>query len=199
MLTRTELEIMKQLGAELFHLRRHKKRAVGREGSRMVWHRRRGWTLLGSGHYGEAWSHCACPDSVVKISGPASWGKLGREHYRYNTYALDAWPVFARHCMAHPHKNLPAILHFEQVSPSMAWAIMPRYGFVESSMSENFRRKVSDALRGLNPVHQPAADEWLWPLRQMCDALEFTVDVHHGNVMRDTHSNEFILTDPFST
>lgn len=81
--------------------------------------------MLGSGYYGEAWQHEDYPEWVVKVSGYAGWAyehPLDQEPDR-----LDAWPVFARHCAAEPHKNLPKIVHLEQMTERMTWAIMPLY------------------------------------------------------------------------
>lgn len=195
MLTPAEFAQLKRLGAELFHARRHKRRAVQRATARIDPLIPNAWVLQGSGHYGEAWSHSAFPDHVVKLSGPASWGNVRHIHNTaYSMYALDAWPVFARHCMAHPHAHLPAILHFEQVSQGMAWAIMPRYTACPWQVSANFRDEVEAGLTG----SKDSAD-WLWPLAQMVDALEFNADIHAGNVMLDPRSGAMVLTDPFST
>ena len=68
-----------------------------------------GWKKIGCGHFGEAWEHEDHPGYVVKISGRAGFG----DNLVYSKKPrLDGWPTFAQHCQAHPHPNLPKILHF---------------------------------------------------------------------------------------
>lgn len=146
-----------------------------------------GWTLIGTGHFGEAWVHDEHPDLVLKISGPAGWGGGYRAyvgdigHTRY-----DAWPVYARYCMQNPGLHLPKIYHLEQVSRGIAWGVMPRYNDGDTIARDAARRALRGGSHGLAGV------------RQMRDAMGLSVDVHEGNVMRCPETNDWILTDPFS-
>lgn len=173
-------------------VRRHKMR---RNGARHCPELFIQWTCIGSGHFGEAWAHDDYPDLVLKISGRAGWG-ASREHgyYGMDCSRLDAWPVFARHCMAHPHMHLPTVLHVRDVSPGMTWGVLKRLhkkgGYTDVY---EFIRVCERALAGLS-----VGPQWLWPLRQMVDALGVEVDVHSGNVMYDMEAECFVLTDPFS-
>jgi len=193
----TELEAFIRVAGQFFQLRRHKHSASCRveilRESYGCWYR------LGSGFYGEAWAHTGFYGLVLKISGPAGWGcpTLNQPHWSaadYGGMRLDAWPLFARHCMAHPYKNLPEIMHFEQVTQRMAWAVMPRYDVVYCMPYGAM--EVRNALEGdaLGPVA-----EWIWPLVQMASGLHIEVDLHTNNVMEDPVTGEWIILDPFST
>ena len=146
-----------------------------------------GWTLIGTGHFGEAWVHADHPDLVLKISGPAGWGggyraydeDIGVTHY-------DAWPIYARYCMQNPGRHLPKIYHLEQVSRGIAWGVLPRYDEGDTSTADAARRALRDGSHGLAEV------------RQMRDAMGLSVDVHDGNVMVCPETGDWILTDPFS-
>lgn len=174
-------------------VRRHKMRRNGaRHCPELLAH----WECLGSGHFGEAWGHCDYPDLVLKISGRAGWGNSRVHDGEYGTDCarLDAWPVFARHCMAHPHKHLPTVLHVQGVSQGMTWGVMRRltpHAWITGV--DEFMRKCMRALSG-----RSIGPQWLWPLRQMVDALGVEVDLHMGNVMYDMEAKCLVLTDPFS-
>ena len=152
-----------------------------------------GWTKVGSGFFGEAWEHEDHPGYVVKISGRAGFGAGDM----YDTKpSLDGWPTFAQHCQAHPHPNLPKILHFERLSVGVSFGIMPRYEEINPSYGSDADAIVSqwrDYLEG-----GKGAPEWLWPIVGMGDALCMSVDLHGGNVMMDMDTGEYIMTDPFS-
>lgn len=174
-------------------VRRHKMRRKGTPSCPEISER---WELLGSGHFGEAWAHEDYPDLVLKISGRAGWGSA-RVHYGeygVDCSRLDAWPVFARHCMAHPHRHLPTVLHVHGVSQGMTWGVLNRLystgGYIDKL---EFIGVCERALAG-----DDFGPQWLWPLRQMVDALGVEVDVHTGNVMYDEEADCFVLTDPFS-
>lgn len=173
-------------------VRRHKMR---RNGGRYCPELLAPWTFLGSGHFGEAWEHVDYPGLVLKISGRAGWGS-SRVHSEYGTDCsrLDAWPVFARHCMAHPHRHLPTVLHVQDVSQGMTWGVLNHlYSSGGYTDKHEFINVCERALAGRN-----VGPKWLWPLRQMVDALGIEVDVHSGNVMYDIEAGCYVLTDPFS-
>lgn len=112
---------------------------------------------------------------------------------------LDAWPVFARHCMAHPHKHLPTVLHMQDVSQGMTWGVLRRLTPVRGALGER-AQDVSRFITKCRVVLSGgvAGPQWLWPLRQMVDALGVEVDVHRDNVMYDKAAECIVLTDPFS-
>lgn len=153
------------------------------------------WECIGRGHFGEAWEHTAFPGLVLKISGRAGWG-ASREHgyYGLDCSRLDAWPVFARHCMAHQHMHLPTVLHLQDVSQGMTWGVLRRLHSAHASTGvHEFITSCEGALVG-----HISGPKWLWPLRQMVDALGVEVDVHRDNVMYDREADCLVLTDPFS-
>lgn len=155
------------------------------------------WRKLDYGHFSQVWSHKEYPELVCKISGPAGWAcdeVVSTASQRYGNIALDAWPVYARHCQAHPHPNLPKIMHFVQHNQSLAWGIMPWYS-EDTCGSLEFRHMVCRVLDGTESTNKA----WLWPLRTMVEALNINVDLHEHNVMYDEESEEFVLTDPFSS
>lgn len=167
------------------------------------WHtlaRGTGWHVLGQGHYAVAMEHKDHKGQVLKMSGRAGYGDGPSAEYKApgeKRARLDAWPVFARHCQAHPHKNLPKILHFEQVSKGRSWAVLPRYVEGTKVSSRKFsadRHRIVSAFDNASP-----AEQWMWPILNMQDALGFTVDLHGGNTMYDPVTGECIVTDPFST
>lgn len=152
-----------------------------------------GWTRLGSGHFGEAWEHADHLGLVVKISGRAGFGEsCGRTDIEPS---LDGWPTFAQHCLAHPHPNLPKILHFERLTVGISFGIMPHYKSIDPYSEDAGDEIVSewrDYLEGAK-----GAPEWMWPIIGMRGALGMRVDLHSGNVMLDD-TGEYIMTDPFS-
>ena len=152
-----------------------------------------GWEQIGSGHFGEAWEHADHPGYVVKISGRAGFG----DHSVYSKKPrLDGWPTFAQHCQAHPHPNLPKILHFERLSVGVSFGIMPFYEEInpsDGSADDAIVVQWGDYLDGT-----PGAPAWMWPIIGMRDALCMRVDLHGGNVMMDMDTGEYIMTDPFS-
>lgn len=153
-----------------------------------------GWERLGHGHFGEAWEHEDHLGLVVKISGRAGFGAdFGRPD---SEPPLDGWPTFAQHCLAHPHPNLPKILHFERLTVGISFGIMPYYRSLDTSSVDADAEIVSewrDYLEGAK-----GAPEWMWPIIGMRGALGMRVDLHGGNVMRDADTGEYIMTDPFS-
>jgi len=163
---------------------------------------RRGmWLRVGAGHYGEAWAHDNWPNLILKISGRASWGNAWLDVDACTgdqpiwCKRLDAWPVFARHCQAHPHPMLPKIMHFEQVTQGMSWAIMPRYQkyygpdvWGDDSEVQAIAQKLAGKMT--------CPEQWMWPLIQMADALNMSVDLHSHNVMM--HCEQLVIIDPFS-
>lgn len=150
-----------------------------------------GWQRIGAGHFGEAWQHQDYPDLVLKLSGFAGFG----QDCQYDTVdapALDAWPVYARHCQAHPHEHLPEILHFEQPSQRIAWAIMPVYLSVDEAAEQQDWLWVREAI-----LDGDTDADWLWPIIGMQESLRFTVDLHDANVMFKPDGT-YVITDPFS-
>ena len=145
------------------------------------------WEKLGYGLFGEAWAHEDYPDLVVKISGREGFGPGARSRREPD---LDGWPVFAEYCAAHPHPNLPNIMHFERLSPGVSFGIMPRY---EKLKDCAIAYKWSCYLEGTK-----GAPAWMWPIIGMRGALNMVVDLHGGNVMLDPATGEYIMTDPFS-
>ncbi|HVH93263.1 MAG TPA: hypothetical protein VM783_18000 [Candidatus Acidoferrum sp.] len=168
-----------------FHVRRHKKAIKGGyedvKASPGI-----GWKRLGAGCYGEAWEHADWPGLVLKISGPMYWGYDSRDVES----RPDAWPILARHAMAHPSPHLPNIMHFVQYNARMAWGIMPKY--IPCNYIPEDAMHVQGCLNG-----DETDEEWLWPLQQMCQALDLCVDLHSENVMLD-HDGTYIITDPFT-
>lgn len=152
-----------------------------------------GWEQIGSGHFGEAWEHESHLGCVVKISGRAGFGDnfVGTEKP-----SLDGWPTFAQHCQAHPHPNLPKILHFERLSMGISFGIMPFYEKIDTSYGSDDYTIVSQWRGYLDGT--PGAPAWMWPIIGMRGALGMRVDLHGGNVMMDMDTGEYIMTDPFS-
>ena len=149
-----------------------------------------GWEKLGAGGFGEAWAHEDHFGYVVKISG-REW--FGTDERIYNEPALDGWPTFAQHCQAHPHPNLPKIMHFERLSLGVSFGIMPWYETIDPFRDADIVDDWCYYLEGGR-----GAPEWLWPIIGMRGALGMRVDLHSGNVMRDPVTHEYIMTDPFS-
>ena len=151
-----------------------------------------GWTMLGCGHFGEAWEHEDHLGLVVKISGRAGFGESrGRADRKPS---LDGWPTFAQHCLTHPHPNLPKILHFERLTVGVSFGIMPYYKSIDAhNVDGGIVSEWCDYLEGAK-----GAPEWMWPIIGMRGALGMRVDLHSGNVMRDDDTGEYIMTDPFS-
>ena len=154
----------------------------------------KGWEALGSGFYGEAWSHEDYPGLVVKISGRAGFGVPDCVPSREPS--LDGWPVFAEHCLANPHPNLPKIMYFERLSLGISFGIMPYYVPIETHVDDDAAEILDrwrDYLEG-----DCGAPKWLWPMIGMRAALGMRVDLHSGNVMKDPNTGAYIMTDPFS-
>ena len=152
-----------------------------------------GWTKLGIGYFSEAWEHYDHLGYVVKISGRADFGG-GALHDEKPS--LDGWPTFAQHCQAHPHPNLPKIMHFERLSVGISFGIMPYYISIDPH-GETADGEIVSQWRGYLDGGK-GAPEWMWPIIGMCGALGMTVDLHGGNVMMDDGTGEYIMTDPFS-
>lgn len=152
-----------------------------------------GWDKIGRGHFGEAWEHDDHLGYVVKISGR---GGFGCNSVAYEKPKLDGWPTFAQHCQAHPHPNLPKILHFERLSVGVSFGIMPFYEEINPSSGSAASAIVSQWLDYLDGT--PGAPAWMWPIIGMSGALGMRVDLHSGNVMMDMDTGEYIMTDPFS-
>ena len=149
-----------------------------------------GWKKLGAGAFGEAWEHADHPGYVVKISGRAGFGT---NTLTCEEPSLDGWPTFAQHCQAHPHPNLPKIMHLERLSVGFSFGIMPYYKTIDPGSGAAIADKWSNYLEGGR-----GAPAWMWPIIGMRGALGMWVDLHSGNVMRDAFTGEYIMTDPFS-
>ena len=153
-----------------------------------------GWSMLGSGWFGEAWEHADYPGLVVKVSGRAGFGRKTS----YDAYDVDdglhadSWQVFAQYCHKHPHEHLPKIMHFERINAAVAWAIMPKYRHCSHYKQDVLRCKWQAWLNG-----ERDAPEWLWPIIGMASSLCMEVDLHSYNVMQDSDGT-LIMTDPFS-
>ena len=152
-----------------------------------------GWTMLGAGHFGEAWEHYDYLGYVVKISGRSHFGA---GIIRDAKPSLDGWPTFAQHCQANPHPNLPKILHFERLSVGVSFGIMPYYSSIDTD-GVAADDEVVCAWRGYLGGGK-GAPEWMWPIIGMRGALGMVADLHSGNVMKDNDTEEYIMTDPFS-
>ena len=152
-----------------------------------------GWRDIGSGYYGEAWLREDYPGLVVKISGRAGFGTNA---ISCTEPELDGWPVFAEHCLANPHPNLPRIMYFERLSLGVSFGIMPRYEAIdeEGYDDEEILGEWRDYLEGGR-----GSPSWMWPIIGMRSALGMRVDLHSGNVMLDRNTGEYIMTDPFSS
>ena len=153
----------------------------------------KGWSDIGSGYYGEAWSHEDYPELVVKISGRAGFG-LGPEYVAVSNHepSLDGWPVFAEHCLANPHPHLPRIMYFERLSLGISLGIMPYYVPLDPDdcwVLDEWREYL-DGVAG--------APKWMWPIIGMRGALGLRADLHGDNVMKDPNTGNCIMTDPFS-
>lgn len=153
----------------------------------------KGWRMLGSGYYGEAWAHEDYAGLVVKISGRAGFGT---GYMRDARPGMDGWPVFAQFCQYSPHKNLPKVHHFERLSLGASFGIMPEYTSISYDYTVKQERQAREWRRMLDGERTP--ESWLWPLCQMREGLKVGVDLHMGNVMLDEVSGELIITDPFS-
>lgn len=154
-----------------------------------------GWDTVGSGYYGEAWSHKDYPELVVKISGRSGFGLESADMPRREP-SLDCWPVFAEHCFANPHPNLPKIMYFERLSLGISFGIMPYYVPIEEHVYED-DAEILDRWRGYLEGDR-GAPKWLWPVIGMRYALGMKVDLHGGNVMKNPDTGDYIMTDPFS-
>ena len=154
----------------------------------------KGWSDIGSGFYGEAWSHEDYQGLVVKISGRAGFGLESADMYSREP-SLDGWPVFAEHCFANPHPNLPKIMYFERLSLGISFGIMPYYVPIETDVDED--AEILDRWCGYLEG-DCGAPKWMWPIIGMRDALGMAVDLHSGNVMKDPNTGAYIMTDPFS-
>lgn len=154
-----------------------------------------GWSMLGSGLYGEAWEHADYPGLVLKVSGRAGFGANAPGTRRWAPGA-DCWQVYAQYCHKYPHEHMPEILHFERINASVAWAIMPKYkpiGYGHGLNEEHTRVQWRDWLNG-----DHGAPEWMWPVIGMASSLHMTIDLHSRNIMvRD--DGTLVMTDPFST
>lgn len=150
-----------------------------------------GWHKLGSGWFGEAWEHYNYPGLVVKVSGRSGFGRKTSYNADDELHA-DSWQVYAQYCHKHPHEHLPKIMHFERVNAAVAWAIMPKYSTHTSYSDDVLRLKWQGWLNG-----ERDAPEWMWPIIGMASSLYMQVDLHSGNVMRDSDGT-LIMTDPFS-
>jgi hypothetical protein len=150
-----------------------------------------GWVYLSSGHFSRVYAHLEFPDYVVKVSGPAHFGELSRGIPQRRA-RQDAWPTYAEYCRDNPHKHLPEILHFERMSMSFAWGIMPRYYKAPPTKSGRVASRWHAYLNEEEP-----APEWLWPIIGMCRSLNMQIDLHDENVMLDKNGI-MKLTDPFS-
>ena len=155
-----------------------------------------GWSMLGSGFFGEAWEHADYPGLVVKVSGREGFGLQGAYTFDMIEYGpspcFDSWQVYAQYCHKHPHEHLPKIMHFERINAAVAWAIMPKYRSYYEHEHETQRLLWKGWLNG-----DRDAPEWLWPIIGMASSLSLKVDLHGGNVMLDSADN-LIMTDPFS-
>ena len=153
----------------------------------------KGWSDIGSGFYGEAWSHEDYPGLVVKISGRSGFGVAA---VNSREPSLDGWPVFAEYCLANPHPNLPKIMYFERLSLGISFGIMPHYVPIDTHVddeADEILREWRDYLEGYGD-----APKWMWPIIGMRGALGLSVDLHSGNVMKNPDTGDYIMTDPFS-
>ena len=175
-----------QLAERAFHVLRHHQR----RGFTMP----AGWFLVGEGWYSRVYGHVGFLEHVLKISGPAYFGYARHSNVGADKRNYDAWPMFARHCQAHPHEHLPEILAFQQVSRSVSWGVMPRYESVHCPAAD-IAIDPRDHLRKALNERVPAFG-WEIPLIQMQQELGYTVDLHDGNVMWD--GQNIRIVDPFS-
>ena len=155
----------------------------------------KGWADIGSGFYGEAWSHEDYPGLVVKISGRAGFGVESAEMCSREP-SIDGWPVFAEHCFANPHPNLPKIMYFERLSLGISFGIMPYYVPIEAHVDED-ADEVLYRWRGYLEG-DCSAPKWMWPIIDMIGDEGMVVDLHEGNVMKNPDTGDYIMTDPFS-
>lgn len=148
-----------------------------------------GCTKLGKGHFGEAW--LVEPGLVLKISGPAGWGKHESSRHNMQWYEglRDAWPLFVEHCKGNPSKHLPRVYYTERLTSYITFAIM-----------EELKEGGDDATRyqweryiETMPTDCPA---WLLPIGEMAAAGR-SLDLHSDNVMVRADGT-MVLTDPFS-
>lgn len=156
----------------------------------------KGWREIGSGWYSIVYQHKDYPDLVLKISGPTDWGFGVQDRMRTSSsVSADAWPIFAEHCLANPAPNLPNIIHIERVSQNFTWAVMPKY-LPSDTLSSQQIAEFEDVKAELYAAE--SGRDWLWPIIQMKAAMNMIIDLHDGNVMMDSQTGKFILTDPFS-
>ena len=187
--------------AKFVAVRRTKHRHKARISATAEYHAH--WHRIGCGHYGEAWVNSAWPEYVLKVSGRAGWGD---DYWRYDAYyyegnapRLDAWPTFAKHCLDNPNKHLPKIMHYEETSRGVSWAIMPKY----NKFTDYGTPDVVDHLTWAfgNPdeaLENEGADYWVNKLVQVGEVNQFTYDMHWGNFMCDKDGT-VVIVDPFST
>lgn len=150
------------------------------------------WTMLGAGHYGEAWEHAMYPGLVMKISGPAGWG----EDYKRACDGAsnnDIWPEYAQACMQNPHENLPKVHHLEHHG-KLAWGVLPRYDaapgyMVASEVVQRFKLAMRREIE---------AEYWMLPILDVTRLENCTLDMHSGNIMQDPDTGCVVITDPFS-
>ena len=182
-------------------VRRTKRRHKARISTTAEYHAH--WSRIGNGHYGEAWVNSAWPEFVLKVSGRAGWGddywRYDADDYGGDAPRLDAWPTFAKHCIDNPNKHLPKIMHYEETSRGVSWAVMPRYIKVDSWGTPAIVEHLTWAFR--NPeeaLDNEGADYWVNKLVKVCEDNHLTYDMHWGNFMSDLDGN-VIIVDPFST
>lgn len=175
---------------------------------------RRGWSMLGAGHFGEGWCHEDYPQFAVKISGPAGWGETcegfhgskhanrrfagrdvnGRHRHAYKPRP-DSWPMFAAACIANPAENLPVFYHLEYVNQHMTWAVMEQLQDYPREIRRSFATQQdswANALAGT--VECPT---WLLPVRRIKQNDEAVrIDLHGGNIRM--RGDVPVIIDPFS-
>lgn len=159
------------------------------------------WRLLGAGHYGEAWEHADHPGAVLKISGPAGFGR-GRASAiaAVDGVQYDAWPEYIKVCAAHPHKHLPRVFWYEHASAGIFWAVLPKYRFLQKNYSSGFPQAIGYIkMRLLGRERGRRGYEWLEPLMELARRANWRLDLHNENVMYDPLLSTYVLTDPFST
>lgn len=181
-----------RLASEFVSVKRHLYRTRAKE--RLPYGTLRNWHCIGTGHFSKVYKHADYPQYALKLSGRAGFGDSTNPPYDRQR-GLDAWPVFAQCCAQNPHKHLPKILHFEQLSLGMCWAVMPVYmnsGEMPDEAREAVMDKVERWLKG-----RARAPRFMWPVVRMVRELGFSVDIHSGNIMVDDDGS-WVLTDPFS-
>lgn len=164
-----------------------------------------GWRVTGSGCFSKVLEKEGVP-YAIKVSGSMGFGLTDCGYTAIDDPDMnDCWPVFAKHCMDNPHKNLPIIMHMEYISKTICFAIMDRLVPLSGDLASWRASEQHSRWRAvLDGIRYPNSDEsFLWPIKELGENGGFRVDLHEANVMLryhgpDDEEPDLVLNDPFS-